>query len=388
MNKKISLAEDTISKLELKKLSDWIRKDNILTKSKLTLKFEKIFAKWNNSKYAVFVNSGSSANLLIAQSLLESNLMKNKTIIVPSVSWATTVSPFIQLGYNVILCDTDENNLGLNLVHLKKLIRKFKPSCICLCHVLGHANNLKEIIKLTKKKNIQLIEDTCESIGTTYFKKKLGNYGLASSFSFYYGHHISTIEGGMVCTNNKNFYNLLVSIRSHGWSRDWDKKDQKKFSKTHKVDNFTNLYTFYNSGFNIRSTDLNAFLGISQMKKINTIIKIRNKKYNLYKFYLKKFWSQNDDFQFVSSFAFGTLVENRLEVFNYLKQKNIECRPLICGSIGQQPFWTKKYGITNLKNADIIHNYGLYLPNHANLNMNQIKYVCENFLNVAKPIYF
>ena len=215
--KNIKLAEDTISKLELNKLTKWIISTKILTKSKVSKKFEHIFSNWNNSKYAVFVNSGSSANLLIAQALLESKLLINKTIILPSVSWATTVAPFMQLGFKVILCDTDKENLGLDINHLKKLIKKHKPSCICLCHVLGHSNNIKDILKLVRTNKIKLIEDTCESLGSTYNKKKLGNFGLASSYSFYYGHHISTIEGGMVCTNNKSFYNLLVSIRSHGW---------------------------------------------------------------------------------------------------------------------------------------------------------------------------
>ena len=388
MNKHIKLASDTISKSELFKLSKWIINAKILTKSKLTIKFEKIFADWNNSKYAVFVNSGSSANLLIAQALLESNILKNKTIIMPSVSWATTIAPFIQLGFNVILCDTDKKNLGLDINHLENLIKKFNPSCISLCHVLGHANNIKGIKRLTKNYNIEIIEDTCESLGTTYFNKKLGNFGLASSFSFYYGHHISTIEGGMVCTNDKSFYNLLVSIRSHGWSRDWDQKYQKKISKQFHLDEFTNLYTFYNSGFNIRSTDLNAYLGINQMKKIDKIIKTRNRNYKYYKTLLKKFWHQNDNNQFVSSFAFGTIVKNRFEVYRYLKSKKIECRPLICGSIGRQPFWIKKFGKPKLLNADLIHDYGIYLPNHANLTKNQIRYICKCFLEIAKPIYF
>ena len=386
--KNIKLAEDTISKLELNKLTKWIISTKILTKSKVSKKFEHIFSSWNNSKYAVFVNSGSSANLLIAQALLESKLLINKTIILPSVSWATTVAPFMQLGFKVILCDTDKENLGLDVNHLKKLIKKHKPSCICLCHVLGHSNNIKDILKLVRINKIKLIEDTCESLGSTYNKKKLGNFGLASSYSFYYGHHISTIEGGMVCTNNKSFYNLLVSIRSHGWSRDWDKNYKKKIMKQYKLNEFENLYTFYNSGFNIRSTDLNAFIGINQMKKIDRVIKTRNKNYQLYKKLLKNFWHQNDDNQFISSFAFGTIVKNRLEVYEYLKSKKIESRPIICGSIGRQPFWIKHFGKTKLANADFIHNHGIYLPNHSNLTESEIAYICNNFLKIAKPIFF
>ena len=165
--KKINLAEQTISSNEIKNLSKWILKEEKLTKGNLNIKFEKNFSNWLGVKYSVFVNSGSSANLLIAQALLESGFLKNKTVVIPSVSWSTTVSPFVQLGYKVILCDCDAKNLGLDLKHLKKIININKPSLIVLCHVLGHSNHLKEIKKICKKNKIHLVEDTCESIGSS-----------------------------------------------------------------------------------------------------------------------------------------------------------------------------------------------------------------------------
>ena len=388
MKKKIELAENTISKKELKSLSLWLLKYQKLTKSKLTIKFEKQFSKYLGVKYSVFVNSGSSANLLIAQSLLEGCFLRNKKIILPSVSWITTISPFIQLGYEVILCDTDKDNLGLDLNNLKSLIMKHKPSAICLCHVLGHANHMIEIIKLCKKYKILMLEDTCESLGTEFNKKKLGTFGLASSFSFYYGHHISTIEGGMVSTNNKKLYNILVSIRSHGWLRDNENNFQNNLYRKYKIKNFSKLYSFFYSGFNIRSTDLNAFLGINQLRLIDKIVKKRENNFYYYKKNLSQFWSQSSKFQKISSFAFGTIVQNRNEVFEKLKKNKIESRPLICGSIGRQPFWIKKYGITKLKNADIIHENGIYLPNHFNLKRTEIEFITDVFKSVAIPKFF
>ena len=140
-----------------------------------------------------------------------------------------------------------------------------------MVNVLGQPNNTEEIKKLCKKYNVILLEDSCEALGTVLNGKKLGTAGLASSFSFYYGHHISTIEGGMVVTDNFELYNIMLSIRSHGWSRDLNKNFQNKLTKKYEVDVFRNLYTFYYPGYNFRSTDLNAFLGIKQLKKINKI---------------------------------------------------------------------------------------------------------------------
>ena len=216
----IKLVKDTISLENINSLIDWLRTNPQLTKGKLTKEFEKKWSDWLGVKYSVFMNSGSSANLAMFYSLILSKKLKNKKIIVPAVSWVTTVSPVIQLGLEPIMCDCDTNNLGLDIDHLKKIIKKEKPSCLILVHVLGIPNNMTEIIELCKKHDIIILEDTCESVGSKFQEKKLGSFGLMSSFSFYYGHHMSTIEGGMVSTNDDEFYEILLSIRSHGWDRD------------------------------------------------------------------------------------------------------------------------------------------------------------------------
>tara|TARA_Y100000590_G_scaffold467800_1_gene648040 strand:- start:65 stop:1237 length:1173 start_codon:yes stop_codon:yes gene_type:complete len=382
-NKNIRLAGNTISKNEINLLIQWLKKNEKLTKGKLTINFEKIFSKWLKKKYSIFVNSGSSANLLVAQSLLESGYLKNKTIIAPAVSWITTVAPFLQLGYKVKLCDCDKNNLGLNIKHFEQLCRKYKPSCVILVHVLGHANNMSKIKSICKKFKIRIIEDTCEALGSSIKNKKLGTFGLASTFSFYYGHHISTIEGGMVSTNDKKLYNIMLSVRSHGWGRDLENKEKKILEKKYKIDEVRSLYSFYYSGFNLRSTDLNAFIGLQQIKKIKNIVKIRNSNFKLYSKELEDYWCQKSNSNIISNFGFGTLIENRVEVFNFLKKMGIETRPLICGNIGSQPMWLRKFKKQKLPNAEVIHNYGIYLPNHSLLNKKEIKYICKNFKKVA-----
>lgn len=386
----IRLAENTITHEELVALSQWIPDSPQLTKGPLVVEFENQFANYIGTKHCVMVNSGSSANLLMAYSLLEGNYLKNKKVVVPAISWITTLSPFMQFGFDVFLCDSDSNNLGLDTVKLEELFIKENPSLLIIVHVLAHLNNMEEINRLCSKYDVLLIEDACEALGTSDTNgKKAGNLSLAGSFSFYYGHHISTIEGGAVTTNDTKLYNLMLSIRSHGWSRDVDSNFKEEWKSEFNIDEVREYYTFYYPGFNLRSTDLNAFLGISQLKKMEEIASVRETNFQLYKKYLgNKYWSQESKFNQLSSFAFGTIVENRMEVFNHLKKNEIEVRPLICGSMGKQPFWIKRYGYTPLEVADIVHDFGLYLPNHLYIDEEKIKFITEKFMEVAIPKFF
>ena len=383
------LAQNTIDNKDYLKMIEFLRERKHLTQSIVTKKFEKNFSNFLKLRYSTFVNSGSSANLLIAQTLLEGNFLQNKIVVLPAVSWSTTVSPYLQLGFKVILCDCDQNNLGLSIRHLEKICKRYKPGLVGVVNVLGHSNDFISIIKLKKKYKFKLVEDNCESLGSFTNKKKLGTFGLASSHSFYFGHHISTIEGGLVSTNDKKFYNISLAIRSHGWARDVQNSFKNNLEKEFKVDEFKSLYTFYYSGFNVRSTDFNAHIGLGQLKKLNKISIIRNKNFKRYKFNLENFWSQKSNLKLVSNFGYATFVKNRLEVYKYLKSKNIQTRPLICGNMGQQPFLKSKQIIKNkLPSAEFIDKHGLYLPNHANLSIKDVDFICKHFQSSAKPIFF
>jgi len=295
----------------------------------------------------------------------------------------------LQLGYKVILCDCDNNNLGMNISHLERLCKKFNPGLLVIVNVLGHANNISKILKLKSRYNFQLIEDNCESLGSKFKAKSLGSYGLASSHSFYFGHHISTIEGGMVSSSDNKFYNISSSIRAHGWSRDMETNYKKKLEKKYGIDEFKSFFTFYYSGLNIRSTDLNARLGIEQLKKIDKISKIRHLNFARYKNQLPNFWSQKSGLDLISSFGYATFVKNRLEVYKFLKSKKIQTRPLICGNMGQQPFLKKRsFSNKDLVNSKYVDKYGIYLPNHANLKFNDIDYVSKVFKKIAEPFNF
>lgn len=377
--KKITLVKDTIDQNDLDSLISWLKKNPRLTKGDLTIQFEQEWSKWLGVKFSVFVNSGSSANLASIYSLYLSGKLKNKKVVVPAVSWATTVSPIIQLGLDPIMCDCDKENLGLDINSLQKIIESENPGAIILVHVLGIPNKMDEIIDICKKNNILLVEDTCESIGSMYRGKKLGNFGDISTFSFYFGHHMSTIEGGMISTNNEELYHILLSIRSHGWDRDLPESKQKELRQEYSIDDFSALYTFYYPGFNIRSTDLQAFIGLEQLKKIDEIVDKRNKNYEFYDSQIiNNFWKiEPPEDCFISNFAYPIVSPNKSIIIEELKKNNIECRPLICGSISRQPFWYERYGKYSLPNSDMVHELGFYVPNNHQLESKEIKLVVD-----------
>ena len=379
------LAEDTISRNELESLTQWILQGNKLTKGEQTLKLEEEFSDFIGSKHSIFVNSGSSANLLSIYSAKISGRLRNNIAIAPAVSWVTTVTPLLQFGFETHLCDADPQNLGLDLNHFEELCRLHRPSIAILVHVLGHSNHMQEILEICERYGVCLIEDTCEALGSEYCDSKLGTFGLSGTFSFYYGHHVSTIEGGMVITDDDELSSVMKSVRSHGWSRDLPKELMKALQIRHKVDEFRNLYTFYWEGFNLRSTDLQAFIGRSQVKKLPGIGLIRNNNLEHYRRFLPNYYRQNCNSSFVSNFAFGTLVQNPHETFQVLQENGIETRPLICGNIARHPFWIERFGKSNLKVADVVHDYGIYLPNHANLKEPDIEEICGIFSSIAIP---
>ena len=292
----VKLAHDTISLGELESLGGWIATNPQLTKGPQTVEFESKFADMVGSKFAVFVNSGSSANLLAASAILQSDRLRNRRALCPAVSWVTTVTPFLQLGFDVRLVEADSKTLGLDVASLEQEIKKFDPSVLILVHVLGHANDMVRIRELCDQYDVILIEDTCEALGTTIAGNNwLGTQGEIGTFSFYYGHHISTIEGGMAVTDDAELHQLMLSIRSHGWSRDLPEEARATLQTDWAVDDFSNLYTFYHQGFNLRPTDIQARLGISQLGRLPEIIAARQDNFYRYREGLPDFWSQDSD---------------------------------------------------------------------------------------------
>ena len=373
----IPLVRDTINKEEMKALGAWISSNPRLTRGILCEEFEHKWSEWLGTKYSHFVNSGSSANLMIFEALKASGRLKSKNVVVPAVGWVTTVTPIIQTGLTPFLCDADEQNLGLNLNHLEQLLKEHDIAAVILVHVLGVPNSMDEILALRDKYGFILIEDACEAAGSQYSKINIGTLGVISSFSFYFGHHLSTIEGGMVCTDDEELYTLVKSISSHGWARDLNENYKRGLEKRYTIDPFDSFYTFYYTGYNLRSTDLNAFLGIKQLERLNNSNRKRNNNYLSYKDKLKTYWAQSNDKAFVSNFAYALISENRNTIVKNLLKNSVECRPLICGSIGRQPFWIEKYGVCELPIADKVHFHGFYVPNNPDLTEDEIDFICD-----------
>ena len=362
------LQENALNKKDLFKLSKYILNTKTLTQGKEVKQFEKNFSNWNRSKYSVFVNSGSSANLLIIYAAKEFYKWKNNDeIIVPSLTWPTTVNPVIQAGLKPVFLDTNFEDLSINYDDLKKKITK-RTKGIFIAHILGFPANINKIRKIIKNKNIKLFEDCCESYGAKFNNKKIGNFGIASSYSFYWAHHMTTIEGGMITTNNLNFYNLCKIKRSHGFARELDERQHAKIKKRYKNINFS--FLFLSDGFNLRSTNMNAFIGINQLKKLDSFIKLRNKNYkkfiNCLKPYEANFHIINySNYRDMSSFALPLIFKKKiyLKEFSKLLIKNkIEFRPLVSGDLTKQPYLIK-YKSKN-KYCDIISKNAIYIGNN------------------------
>ena len=382
----IKLVQDTISKEDINELIKWLETYPQLTKSTKTKEFEKAWSNWMGVKHSIFVNSGSSANLLMLYALIASKSLKNNKVVVPSLSWATDLSPVIQLGLEPILVDCNLDNLSVDLKDLEDIFLKETPSCLILVSVLGLPPNMTKIEDLCKKYDVILLEDACESLGTSYNGKKLGTFGKMSSFSLYFGHHISTIEGGMICTDDDDMADTLLQLRSHGWDRDLSESKQAELRNKWNIDSFSALYTFYIPGFNLRPTDLQAVIGLGQLNKIDEIISKRNENFLRYLNNLKDFtWTPKiEGNHFISNFCMPIIDVNKKEIIKGLMENNIECRPLICGSMGTQPFYIEVYGKNIKQNTSLIDKNGLYVPNHPHLTIDEIDRISEIIVNSIK----
>ena len=350
----------------------------VLKTGKLTMgtnvsSFEREFTSKLKTNYSLMVNSGSSANLLAIQCLInpyrKKRLKIGDEIIIPSLCWSTSLWPIVQSGLKPIFVDIDKETLNINLADLEKKITK-KTKGIMLVHVLGNSTDMTKLMKIKKKYKLILIEDTCESLGAQYKNKFLGTFGEFSSYSFYASHQISSGEGGMICCKDKSDYEIIKSLRSHGWSRNLS--NERKISNNNP--HLDKRFIFYNSGFNLRPTEIAGAIGRSQFKDLFKFKKIRNLNrkniVNLFKKNKKidrsiKVIKPNKNVN-PSWFGLPLIVNKRnllKKLMLKLEKNGIETRPIISGNFLKQPS-VKKYGlIKNIKfrNADYINNHGFFI---------------------------
>jgi len=379
----IPLIKSTFYKEEKvkKELIRFISKSKKLSFGTECEKFEKNFANYQDRKNCVMVNSGSSANLALIQALLNlKRLKKGDKVAFSALTWATNAMPLIQLGLNPIPVDIEIDTLNISSKNFLKIIKKNKIKALFITNILGFCGDIEIISEICRKNKIILIEDNCESLGTIYKKKLLGNYGLASTFSFYVGHHMSTIEGGAICTNDNELADMLRLVRAHGWDRNLDFVKQDEIRKKFKVNStFYSRYTFYDLGYNFRPTEINGFIGNLELKHIDEINKKRNNNflkiakliYTNDKYYPLRF----DHIDFVSNFAIPIICKSekiRDELVEACEGK-IEIRPIVGGDLTMQPFF-KKYvkNFAENPNAKLAHKQGLYIGNNPDLTVKDI----------------
>ncbi len=337
-----------------------------------TINFQNTFKKKIKVNNALMVNSGSSANLLALQCLInpyrKKRLKRGDEILIPSLCWSTSLWPIIQSGLKPKFVDVEKNTLNIDLNDLKSKISK-KTKGILIVHVLGNSTNMNELIKIKKRHNLYLIEDTCESLGTKFNNKYLGTYGEFSSFSFYSSHQISSGEGGMICCKSQEDFEILKALRAHGWSRGL--KNEHKISKQNK--HLDKRFIFYNSGFNVRATDIAASIGLSQFRDLNKFIKTRNinrkkiiNELNKSKVRDKIAIIEENKGVKASWFGIPILLSKKINKKLFIKKiekDGVETRPIISGNFLNQPS-IKKYNLrsnTKMKNADYINNYGFFI---------------------------
>lgn len=373
-----------------KELTKFILKSPILSFNKECLEFEKKFARYQGRKNCVFVNSGSSANLALIQALLNiGKLKKGDKVGFSALTWSTNVMPLIQLGLIAIPIDIELDTLNVSSKKVKQVLKNHDLKTIFLTNLLGFCDDIDKIQALCKANKIILIEDNCESLGTVYKGKKLGNFGFASTFSFYVGHHMSTIEGGAVCTDSDALANQLRLVRAHGWDRNLSQKKQEKIRDKYKVNStFYSRYTFYDLGYNLRPTEINGFIGNIQLKYINEINEKRRSNFMniapiIYKddrYYPLKF----SHIDFLSSFAIPIICKSNSIRDELVAKCNgkVEIRPIVGGDMTQQPFFSlymNKYSAQN-PNASLIHKQGLYFGNNPEMTSKEIKEIIKIFL--------
>ena len=389
MRSQYLLAEDTIGEKDLRELIEWLKTNPWLTQGALVREFEGRWADWLGVEYATFVNSGSSANLLMYYSLLLSGALRNRKVVVPAISWSTTVAPAIQLGFEPIMCEADCNTFGLDLDYLEILLKKHDPAAVIIVQVLGVPNAMEPLLQLKERYGFVLMDDACAATGSRYDGQLVGTFGDVSAFSFYFGHHLSTIEGGMVCTNDEKLHDILLHVRSHGWAKDIAPDKEKEQARKNGVLEFNRPFTFYYPGFNVRSTDLNARIGLSQMDNIGHVIDRRVENHQVYQSRFldtRDFGCQQNPRATICSISFGALAqseEHRDRVARTLHAARIETRPLGGGNMSRQPQWEERYGATTFPVADRIHATSFQLPNHPLLTPEDINHICDTVLAVG-----
>ena len=376
--KEYKLASSTWDKKELDAIQSVIDKD-MYTMGDSVREFENNFSNFMNTKYSVMVSSGSTANLLATAALFftkNPKLKRGDEVIVPAVSWSTTYFPLQQYGLKLKFVDIDLETLNYDLKALEEAVSD-STKMIMVVNLLGNPNDFDIINTIIKDKDIFLIEDNCESMGATFNNKQAGTFGVMGTFSTFFSHHMATMEGGFVTTNDEELYHILLSIRAHGWTRNLPKENKV----SNKGDDwFTESFRFVLPGYNVRPLEMSGAIGVEQLKKLPTFIENRRKNAKLF---VKLFKNHRDfiiqkEISNSSWFGFSLIIKpnsrlKRKDIINILQKNKVECRPIVTGNfVRNEVMKYFNYEVhKELNNANYLHDNGFFVGNsHKDLSKN------------------
>jgi CDP-6-deoxy-D-xylo-4-hexulose-3-dehydrase len=367
-----------------KALAKFILSTDRLSMGEQCLRFEQAFATKQHRDYALFVSSGSTANMVLVQALMNLGRLKpGDKVGFSALTWPTNVMPIIQLGLIPVPLDCNPKTLNVSPEILKAKAKELKG--LFLTNVLGFSDDVVEIKKICEKNKIVFFEDNCESLGSKVGRTLLGNFGVASTFSFFVGHHMSTIEGGMICTDDAELHQAMTMARAHGWDRNLNPSEQEVLRRKHHIDDFYSRYTFYDLAYNARPSEINGFLGNQQIQYFDEIVERREANYQAF----SKAMHDNDDFftydlshmSVISNFSMPIVCRDKKKAEMYKQrftEAGVEIRPVIAGNMTKQPFY-RKYSkhAEPCPNSDIVHANGFYFGNNAEMDAKDIKKLCK-----------
>lgn len=381
--KKYLLSISTWDNKEVAAIEEVIKSDHYTMGSQV-LEFEKKFAEYQGSRFSVMVNSGSSANLIAVAALFftRKNCLKpGDEVIVPALSWATTYSPLQQYGLKLKFVDINQETLNINLDDLKTAISA-KTRLILAVNVLGNPNEFDKINNLLKEKDILLVEDNCESLGASYKGKKAGTFGIMGTHSSFFSHHISTMEGGIISTDNEELYQIMLSLRSHGWTRHLPEKNLVSGRKSE--DPFDECFKFFLPGYNLRPIEMSGAIGLKQLDKLPMFIEKRRENSNYFlerlsafpTIQLQKEVGESSWFAFTMTFENQNIRDSMVKLYN---ANEIECRPIVAGNFTKtKAIQFFDYSIhKELTNTDNVDRCGLYVGNHHIDMRESIDHLCN-----------
>lgn len=372
-----------------------------LTMSKLVKKFELEFSQYLNSPYSVMTNSGSSSNLLVFSALTnparKNHLKAGDKVAIPAICWPTSLWPIVQNGLIPVMIDSDPKTLNLSMPALKAALEKHKIKAIMMVHILGNSTDLSELLEIVNNNDMILIEDTCESLGAKYNKKYLGTIGDFSTFSFFFSHHMTTIEGGMICVKNQEDADLLKCMRAHGWSREASNRSELEDQYNYIDPRFL----FINMGYNLRPMEIQAAFGLEQLKRLSQMNDARKINYNKIKdaFIVNRLWNNQIEFPYHFSciepcwFGFPIMISDRININKNklsieLRNKGIDTRPIVSGNMAIQPavrLFDIDMSMGPFNGAQAVHDRGLFIGCHSKeLEMSRIQDLVHVILNSLK----